>query len=929
MLISKEELENLKRYEEAQARLSSRSLRTVLEEAFADRESRQNPKDVEEDLPPELHLTYEDFESAAQSLCIDSSLNNTDTILNASYAGRIRWREFYEALIELYPEEFVESTLLPQFKKPFAEFRLAAAFALSRGHYRLEDIEIPDQLKRLLSAIERRDRIFLAAIKELRTGKTLKNQLRTQPMRAGALYILGRLCAAPLEASGYLDLPNARGGLFGEILYVTSDFWATFQSYKDISDYLLDPSKEKERLITDQTISITGSYFAEGEDFIKWCVAAGYTSIKRLVPIVGSYYAENHGGVGRSYAVDHAGAKQLLMTLALLKMPAKQLKGYSKKLRNFIEEAMTDAGYDLVSLGHDEPHRFIEEYLAGALSQNIGSFPFTLRELLYNLLDKLANSVSGDAGEYLSFAAELRQKNGGSLRFDSDLLKLLGADDLVATTARSFSASGELSFEYEVALAAAILSAYPQRLYDEIPKLSTRTFDFLQSKILEYYRAKPNLKGESLIELYLRPSERVSELSYLDWCSNLMEAFAESDGGNWEGFDSDAEEDAEILAKNARREDKEELALFLEGDEPELITRDFNFSVLLRGGGLARGFDLSEMGMSNTNTGLEHQFLLADIYRRANLKLGGNVDKSLHPKWYEIDGEDGLYFVELPRFHPIWWIIGSTSIANCCMTPNNVGRTSCRSGFWGNRDRSFILVHEPTSTIIGSLQGIGGKLGKNTKGWELVFDGVEFRNTQRNDSEDQAAILKSVKENFEDNENIKTWLRRMMPYLPEGGGGYSLYIDYAARADWWDKVPDGYTKNIPEGFVSISDQDSAYRDFAQKGASCVAMMPVSFAGKDFSGVYVAESEFTRLDLSRCNFEDAEFESVTFSGCDLTDVNFKDASFDDVAFTMGASIRGANFDGSFFRGSVDFTQAYFVQEASFERVVNLDSMAEFP
>ena len=78
MLISKEELENLERYEDSQARRSSQSLQTVLMAAFEGRESRENPEN--ENVPPKHRLTSEDFKSAAERLGVSTeNFEQTET----------------------------------------------------------------------------------------------------------------------------------------------------------------------------------------------------------------------------------------------------------------------------------------------------------------------------------------------------------------------------------------------------------------------------------------------------------------------------------------------------------------------------------------------------------------------------------------------------------------------------------------------------------------------------------------------------------------------------------------------------------------------------------------------------------------------------------------------------------------------------------
>lgn len=937
MLISKEELENLERYEESRERLSSRSLRTVLEGAFADREPRQNPEDG--GIPESVRLKPEELLNAA--LQLDYIVDGVDVKGRNDFLAIFQkeelwkaggavwgalWENIYNTLTNAYPASLVEN-VVPRFRKGFLDFAAAAQVYAAKqderfvGGIPLQFTEAPKRLQ-----------VLGYLFRELQKHESLRVLLENKVYASGFLYLLGRLCTVPLGEKNGLPLGyDAYDDHLNVLLLVTADFWAGFSSFEDVADYILDPRKEKQRVTTDLVLTIVYMNFSY-HAFIEWRVATGYGGFKRLLPIVGQLYLEADGDMSPlSDRYAHQSAGYTLLMLALLKMPAKQLKGYSKKLKRLVEEHFESKSDEYSGAPRLIIHRAFSFEL-GVLAlkacpqKRPNDYPLFSKYAADRYLAELANTFSGSAGEYVSFASELRQKNGKPFTFDPELLALLDMES--ADELSECISNGGASLEFEVALAAAILASYPASRYDEIPNLSGRTFDFLQSKILEFHRNKPSLLGPSLIELYLKPNESVSELSYLEWCSNLMEAYAASDGGEWEGFGDDAEEDAEILAKNADQEGIAELALFLEGDEPELISRDFDFTVALRGDGLASFFDLSEMGMTNMSTGLDCQFLLADIYRRAHSKVGGNVDKSLHPKWHEIDGEDGLYFVELPRFHPIWWIIGSTSIANCCMTPNNVGKTSCRSGFWGNRDRSFILVHEPTSTIIGSLQAIGGKLGQNTKGWELVFDGMEFRNSQSSDTKAQADVLRVVKENFEDNENIKAWLRWMLPYLPTGGGGYSRYIDYMEN-DSDVIVPSGETLDIPQGFVEISDVSSAYRDFATSGVPCKSVNPVSFAGRDFTGVRLEGAELENLDLSYCNFSKSVLDDVVFRDCNLSNAVFERASLEYVYFT-GADLAGANFDKASIDGPVYFAGARSLDQASFIDVVNLDSpLAEFP
>ena len=766
-------------------------------------------------------------------------------------------------------------------------------------------------------------------------------------VQVGVLYLLLRLCTAPLEASSALRLSSTNSTV-NETLLITSDFWSKMTA-ADVVVYIMDPKAESERLVTDQTLSIVSNNFSYKLDFMTWRVAAGYAGFKRLVPIVGPIYRGIHALslLRFPYTFEHGDAGILLLTLALLKMPAKQLKGYSKKLRRGIEDFEFEQDLERIRFSHIIDKALRQELekrsLLGCSAEDAPpALAFMLsadfdyaHKVVTTALNKLVNTVAPKAGEYLSFAAELRQKNGGSLSFDPELLKLLGVDS-VQVLLECFS-QGKVSFEAEVALAAAVLSSYPRPLMDEIPNLSGRTFDFLQKKLLKYVKNKPSLSGPSLIEFYLKPSANVAELSYLEWCSNLMTAYAESDSGSWRSIGYEAHEiTVETVAEDQNKNITEFLPLFLEGDEPELISRDFDFTVELyveRSTDMRyRHYNLGPNGVSD-DADVSRHLELADIYRRVHLKLGKNVDKKLYPRWHEVDGEEGLFFVELPRFHPLWWVIGSTSIANCCMTPDNVGYTSCRSGFWGNRDRSFILVHEPTSTVIGSLQAIGGKLGRNSRGWELIFDGMEFRNPQKEDSAAQQAILKQYgPRNFDDNENIKAWLRGMLPYLPAGsGGGFSGYVEYLEE-DSDMMIPRGETREIPQGFVFISDTDSAYRDFALPTNPCTSRDPVRLAGKDFTEIRVEDYEFNGLDLSSCDFSEGRFETVNFINCKLTNAVFHEAVFNEVTFEVGTDIAGASFKKAIFEGPVvfdEYAHVLNISEASFADVQNLKVWTTFP
>ncbi len=1005
MLMSRTELENLERFEASEARRSARSLQDVLESTFEAKEARSNP---ERELPfkelsreeakalildqlrrffvwegktgDEADEVYDQAESyfkksnqgfdlgeVAQSLTSLESAAKFKGIYNAllthlhmdpknsTFIPEDAVNQFAEAIYPIILRDRISNFIDTLLSVPFEKYAGKGVSDQRKAyrHFAGQAIKQYSQLQEILA--QHRRQFERTVVESVRYNHY---DWFDDTLRKGLLYLCGRFLTLDVTSANahFLQIVTSYPQPLSTLLEITADYWSRFKSFEEVIAFTTDPAKEAQRVVVDKTLTLISSKFVGSgtSDFGKWYIVAGFSGFKRLVPLVEEAVFGRDGG--EKYAIQpknqfsHGRAGILLESLALLQMPAKQFKGYSKKLKAKVRARVA-------SLGRPETTLLFEGNIAQVLAtafQGEGNFRFSQD------LTALVNSVSGTAGLFLSFAKELHQKAGGALAFDEELLRALNFSSVEYEDWRDLL---EGWYEREVALCAAVLAVLPEKEYDEIANLKSRNFDYLQEKILNFVKNRPSLRGEALIEFYLAPREDVSERSYLSWCSALFDVFAEAEGASaWDPRSLDGY-DADLLSKFGD-DGGDYLKVFLEASDPTLNQREFHFSTsVCYEGGVYRDFwatnDLAQI------------IQLADAYRRLHLGVGGNVDKTLHPTWHEVLPAEGLYFVALPRFHPIWWIIGSVSIANCCMTPDSVGMTSSRSGFWGNRDRSFLVVHKPSSTIIGSIQAVGIRLG--TEGpWELAFDGFEKRNSQGGDSPAQKQALEkylTVKPFFEEPQVLE-WMRENIPYLPEGterGEAYSGYIDYSGTPEDFNPAA---LRNLEGGLVTISDVTEAYRDFAKRGSDVkyVGSNPPTMdqiwaykpnlTGMTFENESFFEGQrfpprtelrgtrFLNCSLKGASFADCFFEEVSFEECNLEGVDFTGAHLENVMFRechlknavfdqthlgavefinkepRGAGLRGASFKDASFH-FVDFSQALNVGEA-----LHLDALPRY-
>ena len=428
--------------------------------------------------------------------------------------------------------------------------------------------------------------------------------------------------------------------------------------------------------------------------------------------------------------------------------------------------------------------------------------------------------LNGDGGgntyDYLYAASAYLQKAPPSgfdfdFEFINDLLDRSAPDDGSPVLQGLEKRNGV----FQLSLAAVVLASLPQNFMDDLVLAGTlvgsQTFEEMQALAKDYYHNKLDLEGAKLIGRYLTfEDDESSKQSYLDWSFELLKAYAATGPSlSRKDFKQPLKQMerayGETPPSDSVLSELQRLSVFL-GDE--IISRDFEFTLDL--GEYAEGLEFNF-----EPDDVVSQVVAADAYRRFVLQLEGIGD--LKPEVFDLP--KGFCMAALPRFHPLWWIIGSTSISNCCMTPTNVGYTACRSGFWGNRDRSYIVFHKESSTIVGSLQLVGAVLSQDVGTpavdgiksdlfgkWIGAFDGLESRNPQGTDKKPSRAAMKAFEEGFR--EILTPWLRQNAPLQTNRKSGFSTYIDYR------DTKFASFTP-VDTIQIQISDKDSAYRDFAK------------------------------------------------------------------------------------------------------------------
>lgn len=930
MLITKEELRNLERFAQAETAMYSVPLQESMTFAFEEssrgnarpsRKTRRNPS-IDADLGKALSeiqqltgLTPSDMGGAPEMEVIRDFVCDAHTTFDEYYDVQMRdevesdYPDFdISRYAPLVRELIVRATL---FGKAFRVRRAPSKELSFEPSKRLKGYfgqnrergggigENQTALKNLFAyghfAHKRVD--TLSALFLVLQDPSVKRAIESnKAYECGVYFILLQLMSSE---QGFLDVDRFDGRPLWNTILISADYFQNFESLDEVAAFFEDSTKEKERASVNTTLRVIHLY-ARGEAYLKWKVAAGFSTFKRLSPMLKPLlreltYADSAYISNLNHEFDHFRCAYLLQHLALARMPAKQLKGYSKKIATALNDAMLYGDMHEINVVQVAVDNALMIEIEGFVNERM----LQSNSVMIMLITKLINTVSGGAGEYISHATALYQKANGRFDFDTELIAgLCDADAVFVEEAVRVSDS----FALQVSMAAALLSALPQSEYEKITNLDKRSFEYIQDTLIAYLANQVSLKSESIINLYLDMEGEPED--YFEWSIALLKSYIEADGhlgeidfypvDEWRSFlkkDKELEQDGFIDQSMAW------LQTFVEGKENALTDRDFTASLMLGYSEFMVGPDdeFKTLDIVFSKEGLVSQIAGAALYRQI---YGFEVK----PKLHRLEGN--LVLAELSAFHPLWWIIGSKSVADCCMVPRNAGFSSSRSGFWGERDKSFILYAEDTQTILGSIQCIGVREWRSANPWMLAFDGYEARSSSARGSNAQKRTLKKYTKAVVTREMpaVKQWLAENVPVMFFFEGGYSNPIDFSLEMD----VGQGLSLLPPEYALEISDSSQAYRDFVTDDVPKIVSRATALT-LNLKPAGEVPSESVTSNLEGYNFagmfaQGFDFTDMTFKNVNLAGADLRDAVFEGVTFSFGVDLEGALLSGAEFNNS---------------------------